>query len=119
MSNKNITATFITYCIALVISWFIWGHTTDHIWTAWLFLILLLAGIIAFISMIAKALKKDTFDSELLFAIAGIVFFDLFLLSSASDINLSGLLILAYIFSGFLFILLVFTGVRYFLHQNS
>ncbi len=31
MSNRNVTAAFITYCIALVISWFIWGHTTNHI----------------------------------------------------------------------------------------
>ena len=26
-------AAFIIYCITLVISWFIWGHTTNHIWT--------------------------------------------------------------------------------------
>lgn len=119
MPNKNVTAAFITYCIALLIAWVIWGHTTDHIWSAWLFLVLLLVAIIVFILMIVTSLQSDTFDSSLFFPIGGIILFDLFLLTSVSNIGIFGLSIAAYIFGAFLLLLLIFTAVRFFIHQTS
>lgn len=112
-SSKNVRAAFITYCVALIILWFIWGHTTNHIWSALLFLVLFLAGIIVFILMIIRSLQTDSFDLDLIFAVVGVVFFDLFLLGSVGDIGLSLLSILARIFSGLLLLLLIFTGIRY------
>ena len=119
MSEKNTSAIFITYFIALTISWFIWGHTTEHIWSAWLFLVMLLTSIVIFILIITSHLKTDTFDSTLLFSVVGIIAHDLFLLSEVSNINIEFLSVLAYIFSGALALLLVFTLVRYLQNQSS
>lgn len=113
MPNKNATAAFITYCIALIIAWFFAGHTTQHIWSAWLFFFLFLIGIIVFVLNLVNCLKIDEFDGATLFCIVGIVIFELISLDITSDIGLQWLNIIAYIIGISLGLLLIFTAVRY------
>ncbi|MBA7623981.1 hypothetical protein ES703_31385 [subsurface metagenome] len=119
MLNKNAMALFITYCIVLIISWFVWGHTTAHIWSAWLLSVLLLIGILIHALMMFDRIQKDNFDSTFLFNILGIVFFDLFMLNGVSNIGITAVSVIGYIISGILAISLVFAIVRYFQHQAS
>jgi len=117
--NKNSMAVFITYSIALFISWCIWGNTTNHIWSEWIFILLLLIALIINTAMLYGGVQSDTFDATLLFNIIGIVIFDVFLLASVDNVKITFVSILSYIISGVLALSLIYTVVRYFQHQAS
>ena len=111
MTNKNAMAVFITFNIALLISWFLWGNTAEQIWAAWVFVILLLINLLLHIPMLFFRIQSDTFDSTVLFNALGIVFSGLFLISETSILNLK---IVGYIIGVILGLILIFTLVRYF-----
>lgn len=117
MTDKNRMALFITYSVALTIAWFLWGSI--HNWVTWLFIILLMIGILAHGAMLLNRLQSDTFDGILAFNAAGTLFFGLFLMQEASNTNIAVIQTIGYLIGGILGLLLLFTMVRYFQYCSS
>ncbi|MCX5995729.1 MAG: hypothetical protein NTV59_07015 [Chloroflexi bacterium] len=125
MNDKNIRAAFITFLIALFIAWFAVGHTAEHIWSSWLFVVLFLVVIAALTIMLITRLQSETFDWFMLFEAAGIIIFGLFANAEVSTLHdvykahtwFNGIRILSYIIDGGFAFFFLFLVVRYVQHE--
>lgn len=120
MTDKNIRALSIAFLIALSIAWLAVGHTTEHRWSSWIFLVILIVVVIILTIMVISRLRENIFDWAMLIEVVLIILYVSFADTEVSTIHdaykgtwTNAISILSYVVTGAYAFFFLFLLIRY------